>query len=86
MNETITRSAGASHGQEFNPKQMLQNEKKIMGSKYCTKQDVIDSLELVARGEVWPIVTEKYSLDEVEKVHERLEKGLITGRAAIVMQ
>ena len=22
MNETITRSAGASHGQEFNPKQM----------------------------------------------------------------
>jgi propanol-preferring alcohol dehydrogenase len=71
---------------EFNPKQMLQNEKKIMGSRYCTKQDVIDSLELVARGKVWPIVTEKYSLDEVEKVHDRLEKGLITGRAAIVMQ
>ena len=56
-----------------------------MGSRYCTKQDVIDSLELVARGEVWPIVTEKYSLEDADKVHDRLEKGLVTGRAAIVI-
>jgi len=71
---------------EFNPKEMLKDERKIMGSRYCTKQDVIDSLELVAREEVWPIVTEKYSLEEADKVHKRLEEGLVTGRAAIIMK
>ncbi|MFC1491551.1 alcohol dehydrogenase catalytic domain-containing protein [Nitrospinota bacterium] len=70
----------------FDPREMLRDEKQIMGSRYATRQEVIDSLELVARGEIWPLVTETYSLEEVERVHERLEKGVITGRAAIVME
>jgi D-arabinose 1-dehydrogenase-like Zn-dependent alcohol dehydrogenase len=47
---------------------------------------VIESLELVARGEVWPLVTEKVPLADGESVHQRLDKGLITGRAALMMQ
>ncbi|MED5580382.1 MAG: zinc-binding dehydrogenase [Nitrospinota bacterium] len=71
---------------KFNPKEMLKDERKILGSRYATKQEVIDSLDLVARGEMWPVVTEKYTLDEVDKVHERIEQGLVTGRAAIIIQ
>lgn len=70
---------------QFNPREMLRNEKQIMGSRFATKQEVIDSLDLVARGDIWPLVTETYPLEQVDLVHERLEKGAVTGRAAIVM-
>jgi len=56
-----------------------------MGSRYCSMQQVVDSLELCARGDVWPLVTETYKLEEAETVHARLDQGLVTGRAAIVM-
>ena len=64
---------------------MLNGELELMGSRSFTKQEIIESLELCARKEVWPLVTETYRLEEAEKVHQRLEAGAITGRAAIVM-
>jgi D-arabinose 1-dehydrogenase-like Zn-dependent alcohol dehydrogenase len=65
--------------------EMLAKELELLGSRSFTKQEIMDSLELVGRGDVWPHVTEIYKLEEAEKVHDRLEAGLITGRAAIVM-
>ncbi|MBT3820879.1 MAG: zinc-binding dehydrogenase [Nitrospinaceae bacterium] len=70
---------------QFNPREMLRNEKQIMGSRFATKQEVIDSLDLVARGDIWPLVTETFSLEQVDQAHEHLEKGSIMGRAGIVM-
>jgi hypothetical protein len=32
------------------------------------------------------MVTEKVPLEQAEAVHQRLDKGLITGRAALVMR
>ena len=64
---------------------LLNGEIEIMGSRAFTKQEIVESLELCARGQVWPLVTETYRLEEAEKVHARLETGSITGRAAIVM-
>jgi D-arabinose 1-dehydrogenase-like Zn-dependent alcohol dehydrogenase len=64
---------------------MLRKELEIMGSRYATRQEVLDSLDLVARGEVWPLVTEKVPLAQAETIHQRLDKGAITGRAALVM-
>ena len=64
---------------------LLNGELEIMGSRAFTKQEIIESLDLCARGQVWPLVTETYRLEEAEKVHARLEAGSITGRAAIVM-
>ncbi len=64
---------------------VMNGELEIMGSRSFTKQEIIESLALCARGEVWPLVTETYRLEEAEKVHERLEAGSIIGRAAIVM-
>jgi len=75
------------HGQPFKaePAALLRKELEIMGSRYATRQEVLDSLDLVARGEVWPLVTEKVPLEKAEAIHQRLDKGLITGRAALVM-
>ena len=60
-------------------------EAEIMGSRYATRQEVIDALDLVARGEIWPMVTEKAPLEQAEAVHQRLDQGLITGRAALMI-
>ena len=74
-------------GQDFSAsaREMVQKELEIIGSRYCTKQEVIESLELVARGDVWPLVTEKYKLEDVEKAHNRLETGSILGRAVLMI-
>ena len=64
---------------------MLEKELVLMGSRYATRQEVIESLELCARGDVWPLVTETAGMAGAEALHERVEQGLVTGRAAILM-
>ncbi|MGB0629110.1 MAG: alcohol dehydrogenase catalytic domain-containing protein [Alphaproteobacteria bacterium] len=64
---------------------MLEKELVLMGSRYATRQEVIESLELCARGEVWPLVTETADMAGAEALHERVERGLVTGRAAILV-
>ncbi len=76
--------AGQSKGFHVQPP-IMRNELEVMGSRYATRQEVIDSLELVARGEIWPTVTEKVPMAQAEAIHQRLDKGLITGRAALMM-
>ena len=75
------------HGQPFKvtPGMLLRSELEILGSRYATRQEVMDSLDLVARGDIWPLVTEKVPLAQAEAIHQRLDKGLITGRAALLM-
>ena len=41
--------------------------------------------EAVARGELWPFVTETFALQNVEELHQRLENGLVVGRAAVLI-
>ena len=76
------------HGAPFTakPGEMLRKEIELMGSRYATRQEVYESLELVARGELFPLVMEKAPLAEAERVHRRLDGGAVTGRAALMMQ
>jgi D-arabinose 1-dehydrogenase-like Zn-dependent alcohol dehydrogenase len=76
----------AGHGKGFNTEALIQRgELEVMGSRYATRQEVIDALDLVARGDLKAIVNEKAPLVEAEAVHQRLDKGLITGRAALMI-
>ena len=70
---------------EVSARDMLSKELTLMGSRYLTRQELHESLELVARGEFWPLVTETYKLEEAEKAHERLEAGAVLGRQALIM-
>lgn len=74
-------------GQPFgaSAQQMLQKELELIGSRYATRQEVIESLELVARGDIWPLVTETRPLEEAEDLHRRIEAGAVTGRAAVLV-
>ncbi len=76
----------AGQGKGFQADRTIQrNELEVMGSRYATRQEVIESLELVARGDIWPMVNLKVPLVEAEAVHQQLDKGLVTGRAALMM-
>jgi propanol-preferring alcohol dehydrogenase len=72
-------------GQEFrvNAKALLNKELDILGSRYVTPTDVRETYELMRRGDVWPIVTEIRPMEEAEELHELVENGAVTGRAAL---
>jgi len=74
-------------GQPFtaSARDLLMKELELLGSRYVTRAEVIETLDLVARGEVWPLVTEIRPLAEAEAVHARVERGEVTGRAALVV-
>jgi D-arabinose 1-dehydrogenase-like Zn-dependent alcohol dehydrogenase len=65
---------------------MLLKEQDLLGSRYVTRSEILETLDLVARREVWPLVTEIRPLEEAEALHERVERGLVTGRAALLIQ
>jgi D-arabinose 1-dehydrogenase-like Zn-dependent alcohol dehydrogenase len=72
-------------GQPFQASAMdlLTKEQEILGSRYVTRAEVLATCEIVARGEVWPLVTEVRPLQEAEAVHAHVERGEVTGRAAL---
>ncbi|MCC7484681.1 MAG: zinc-binding dehydrogenase [Burkholderiales bacterium] len=74
-------------GQSFvaSSRDMLLKEQELLGSRYVTRSEIVETLELVARGEVWPLVTEIRPLHDAEALHERLEQGRVTGRAALLV-
>jgi len=76
---------GAGEDFKANSKTLLLQEQSILGSRYVTRAQIIETLELCARGEVWPIVSLIKSLEDVENVHELVEQGKITGRAAVLI-
>src|ERR1043166_1139932 len=72
-------------GQPFtaSARDMLNKEQDLLGSRYVTRTEILAAFDLVARGEVWPLVTEVRPLAEAEAVHERVERGEVTGRAVL---
>ena len=75
------------HGQKFtaDAATMLLKEQELLGSRYVTRREVVDALNLVANGDIWPMVTDIRPWEEAEKLHELLEKGDVTGRAALLI-
>ena len=74
-------------GQQFRVSalDMLLKEQDLLGSRYVTSSEILETLDLVARKEVWPLVTDIRPLEEAEALHERVERGEVTGRAALLV-
>lgn len=64
---------------------MLLKEQDLLGSRYVTRSEILETLDLVARGEVWPLVTDIRLLEEAEVLHERVERAEVIGRAALLI-
>lgn len=76
---------GAGKSFQVSAHEMLLKEQDLLGSRYVTRSEILETLDLVARGEVWPLVTDIRPLAEAEALHERVERGEVTGRAALMI-
>ncbi len=65
--------------------EMVVKELSLLGSRYVTRSEILDTLDLAARREIWPIVTDIRPMAEAEAVHARVERGEVTGRAALLI-
>jgi propanol-preferring alcohol dehydrogenase len=77
---------GAGAAFQASSMDLLLKEQDILGSRYVTRREILDCLDLAARGEVWPIVTDIRKLEDAEALHERVEKGEVIGRAALLIE
>jgi len=76
---------GAGQPFQASAKDMLLKELDLLGSRYVTRAEILDCLDLVARGEVWPLVSDIRPLADAEGLHQRVEKGDVIGRAALLI-
>ena len=76
---------GAGKSFQVSAHEMLLKEQDLLGSRYVTRSEILETLDLVARGEVWPLVTDIRPLAEAEALHERVERGQVIGRAALMI-
>lgn len=74
---------GAAQPFQVPARDMLTKEQSIFGSRYVTRAEILEACDLVARGEVWPLVTVVRPLQEAEAVHDLVERGQVTGRAVL---
>ena len=74
-------------GEQFlaNSADMLVKELELIGSRYCTKQELKESLDLFARGLIKPLVSNKTDFNGAENLHNKIENGDVTGRAGILI-
>ena len=65
--------------------QMLDKELELIGSKYCTKQEVKDSLDIYAKGLIKPMISKITNFDGAESLHRDIEESTIVGRAGLII-
>ncbi len=63
---------------------MLEKELELIGSRYCTKQEVKDSLDLYANGLIKPMISKISNFDDAESLHQDIENSNIVGRAGLI--
>lgn len=76
---------GAGQPFQVSSLDMLLKEQDLLGSRYVTRSEILDTLDLVADGQVWPLVSDIRPWEEAEALHERVERGDVTGRAALLI-
>lgn len=76
---------GAGKSFQVSAFDMLYKEQALLGSRYVTRAEVLETFDLVARGEIWPLVSDIRPWTEAEAVHARVEHGEVIGRAALLI-
>jgi D-arabinose 1-dehydrogenase-like Zn-dependent alcohol dehydrogenase len=74
---------GAGKPFQVSAMDLLNKEQELLGSRYVTRSEILGACDLVARGEVFPLVSELRPLEEAEAVHDLVERGDVIGRAAL---
>lgn len=69
---------------DLDPRRQVFGETAVVGSRYCSKYELRRSAELVATGDIDPVVTETASLPDAPQLLDRIRSGEVIGRGALV--
>ncbi len=69
---------------EVNPMDFLFGQKRLIGSSQDERSDLVEALELTAKGKVKPML-EVYPLEKVNEVVARLDAGKVRYRAVLTL-
>jgi D-arabinose 1-dehydrogenase-like Zn-dependent alcohol dehydrogenase len=67
------------------PHELVRNEWEVLGSRANTKQELQETMDLVAQGRIQPIVDRVFPFAEVEAAFEALRQGHSLGRNVLVI-
>jgi D-arabinose 1-dehydrogenase-like Zn-dependent alcohol dehydrogenase len=65
------------------PRDLVFREATVLGSRYASKAELMDAADLVATGQIRPIVSQIVPPERVEQVHQALRQGTLIGRGAL---
>jgi propanol-preferring alcohol dehydrogenase len=68
----------------FSVGQVMFKEIAIKGSLGMTKRTVLDAVDLCAGGRIKPVITNRFSLEEINEAARMLDSGEILGRAVLI--
>lgn len=64
----------------FNPAQLFLRNISMLSATSTTRQQLVECLELVARGRIRPVIDAALPLAQAAEAHRRMEAGSVTGR------
>jgi alcohol dehydrogenase, propanol-preferring len=80
----ITLTTFAEVGFQVVPRRMVVDELEVLGSRYCSRAEVLTAARLVQEGRIRPVVSQAVPLENVETLHAMLREGRLFGRGAVV--
>jgi len=82
----VTLTTFADVGFRVLPRRLVVDELEILGSRYCSRAEVLAAARLVRDGRIRPVVSQTVALSEVESLHTMLREGRLFGRGAVVFE
>jgi D-arabinose 1-dehydrogenase-like Zn-dependent alcohol dehydrogenase len=67
------------------PHELVRNEWEIMGSRATTKQELQETMDLVAQGRIQPVVDRIFPPEDIELAFEALRQGSSLGRNVVAV-
>lgn len=75
---------GAGQGDvSFNPLGLILGERIVTGSRHSSRAELIESMEIMARGDVKPVIGKRAHFTEVETLFDDLKNERLLGRGAL---
>jgi len=71
---------------DVSPRELVNNEVMITGSRYCTKYEFSVAAEMVRAKKVKPVISRVSNLEKVEELHVALSQNKMLGRGALVFE
>ncbi len=70
----------------FSQTQLILDEKTVTGTRYSTKKELAESFELMARGDITPVVGRRVPFTEVESIFDDLHNESLLGRGGLTYE